>query len=150
MADNATATAPETRPLVPYLRLGASRDQDYLFGSRCTAQVDGSACGATYVGTRHFCGKCGGTGPFEETRLSNNGEVYVWSVIYQATPYVKAPYIAAIIDLPEGVAVNTNLEGIEPDPKNLQFGMKVEMFTEKVSEDREGNSYVAYKFRPAS
>jgi hypothetical protein len=27
--------------------------------------------------------------------------------------------------------------------------MKVKMFTEKVSEDKEGNSYVAYKFTPA-
>jgi hypothetical protein len=30
----------------------------------------------------------------------------------------------------------------------MSFGMPVKMFTEKVSEDKEGNSYVAYKFRP--
>lgn len=143
MADTATAAAPEIRPLVPYLRLGESREQDYLFGNRC------SNCKTLYVGPRLYCGKCSSDGPFEEVRLSPNGEIYVWSVIHQATPYVKAPYVAAVVDLPEGVAVNTNIEGIEPDPKNLQFGMKVQMYTEKVSEDKEGNSYVAYKFRPA-
>ena len=141
MPDQATTT-PETRPLVPHLRLGATRDEDYLFGTKC------KTCGATYAGPRKYCGKCSSEGPFEELKLSRNGEVYVWSIINQATPYVKAPYAVAVIDLPEGVSVNTNIEGIEADPKNLKFGMKVQMFTEKVSEDREGNSYIAYKFRP--
>jgi uncharacterized OB-fold protein len=31
----------------------------------------------------------------------------------------------------------------------MKFGMKVKMVTEKVSEDREGNSYIAYRFKPA-
>ena len=56
---------------------------------------------------------------------------------------------AAIIDLDGGGSVNTNIVGVEPKPENLKFGMKVKMFTEKVSEDREGNSYVAYRFTPA-
>lgn len=139
----AVAAAPEVRPLVPHLTLGQTRDQDYLNGSKC------QNCGTVYVGPRLFCAKCSSQGPFESLRLSGHGEVYVYSVIHQATPYVKAPYIAAVVDLPEGVAVNTNIEGIEPDPKNIKFGMKVKMFTEKVSEDKEGNSYIAYKFKPA-
>jgi len=138
----AAQAAPEIRPLVPHLTLGETRDQDYLNGSKCTK------CGAVYVGPRLFCAECSSQGPFESLRLSDQGEVYVWSIIHQATPYVKAPYIAAVVDLPEGVAVNTNIEGVEPDPKNLSFGMKVKMYTEKVSEDKEGNSYIAYKFKP--
>ena len=137
-----TAVAPELRPLVPYLTLGETRDQDYLNGARCTA------CKAIYAGPRLYCAKCSAQGPFEEVKLSRDGEVHVWTIIHQATPYVKAPYIAAIVDLPEGVSVNTNIVGIEPKPENLQFGMKVRMFTEKVSEDKEGNSYVAYRFQP--
>jgi len=137
-----TAAAPEIRPLVPHLTLGETRDKDYLNGSRCTN------CKTVYVGPRLYCAKCSTEGPFENLKLSPEGEVYVFSVIYQATPYVQAPYIAAIVDLPEGVAVNTNIVGIEPKPENVKFGMKVKMFTEKVSEDKEGNSYVAYKFQP--
>lgn len=139
MADTATV---ETRPLVPYLTLGATRDQDYLNGSRC------QNCKAVYTGPRLFCSKCSSEGPFDTIKLSGEGEVHVFTIIHQATPYVEAPYIAAIIDLPEGVSVNSNIVGIEPKPENIKFGMKVKMFTEKVSEDREGNAYVAYKFKP--
>lgn len=138
----ATATEPEIRPIVKHLRLGATRDEDYLFGSRC------KNCNTLYVGPRRFCGKCSSAGPFEEVRLSDEGEVHVWSIIHQTAPGLKAPYIAAVVDLPEGVSVNTNIEGVEPKPENMKFGMKVKMFTEKVSEDRDGNSYIAYKFRP--
>ena len=142
MTQNATA-APEVRPLVPHLTLGESREKDYLNGSRCTK------CKTLYVGPRLFCGKCTSNGPFESVRLSDHGEIYVFSIIHQATPYVQAPYVVAIVDLPEGVSVNTNIVGIEPKPENIKFGMKVKMFTEKVSEDSQGNSYVAYKFKPA-
>jgi uncharacterized OB-fold protein len=141
LAEQATAT-PEVRPIVPHLKLGESRDKDYLFGSRC------KNCGTLYVGPRLFCAKCSGRGPFDEVRLSPQGKVYVWSIIHQATPYVKAPDAVGVVDLPEGVSVNTNLD-VEPTPENLKFGMPVKMYTEKVSEDREGNSYIAYKFKPA-
>ncbi len=143
MADSATATQPEIRPIVPHLRLGATREEDRLFGNRCTN------CNTLYVGPRLYCGKCSSEGPFKEEIFGTDGEVWVWSIIHQATPYVKAPYIAAVVDLPEGVSVNTNIDGIEPEPQNLKFGMKVKMYTEIVSEDKEGNSYVAYRFRPA-
>lgn len=139
MAEVAT---PQVRPLVPHLTLGETRDQDYLNGSRC------KNCGTAYAGPRLFCSKCSSDGPFETIRLSGEGEVHVFTVIHQATPYVQAPYIAAIVDLPEGVSVNTNIVGIEPKPENVSFGMKVKMFTEKVSEDKEGNSYIAYRFQP--
>lgn len=142
LADTAQST-PEVRPLVPHLTLGETRDQDYLNGSRCTD------CGAVYAGPRRFCSKCSGDGTFEPIRLSDEGELYVWSIIHQATPHVKTPYVAAIVDLPEGVSVNANIEGVEPDPENLKFGMRLKMFTEQVSQDQDGNAYIAYKFKPA-
>jgi len=60
------------------------------------------------------------------------------------------PFIAAIVDLPQGVAVRANLGGIEPDPDKLVslLGKKLEMYIEKVREDKEGNDVVAYKYRP--
>lgn len=139
----AKAAAPELRPLVPHLTLGASRDQDYLNGSVC------KNCATKYVGPRLFCGKCSTAGPFENVKLASTGKVHVFTIIHQATPYVEAPYIAAIIDLDGGGSVNTNIVGIEPKPENIKFDMPVKMFTEKVSEDREGNGYVAYRFTPA-
>jgi uncharacterized OB-fold protein len=141
LAEQATA-APETRPLVPYLRLGSSREEDYLFGSRC------KNCGATYLGARESCGKCSTQGPFEEVKFGRDGKIHVWSIIHQAPPYAKTPYTAAVVDLNDGVSVNTNID-VEPKPENLRFDMPVRMVTAKVSEDKEGNSYVGYSFRPA-
>ena len=142
MADSTTAT-PEVRPLVPHLTLGPTRDKDYLNGSRC------KNCGALYIGPRLFCAKCSSDGAFDPVRLSGTGQVYVWTIVYQATPYVKAPYIAAIVDLDGGGSVNANIVGVEPRPDAMKFGMKVKMSTQKVSEDDEGNSYIAYQFQPA-
>jgi uncharacterized OB-fold protein len=96
-----------------------------------------------------FCAKCSSAGPFDTVKLASTGELHVFTIIHQATPYVQAPYIAAIVDLDGGGSINTNIVGIEPKPENLKFGMKVKMFTEKVSEDKEGNAYVAYRFTPA-
>lgn len=141
MAQPAPA-APELRPLVPYLRLGATRDDDYLFASKC------NTCSALYPGVRHFCGKCGGTGPFSEVKLGRDAEIYVWTIVHQGTPYVKAPYVAAIVALPEGLQLNANIE-VEPKPENVSFGQKLRLYTEQCSEDSAGNTYVAYRYRPA-
>ena len=70
--------------------------------------------------------------------------------MHQSAPGIPTPYVAAIVDLPEGVSVRCNIEGVEPDPKNLKFGMAVEMYTETVHVDKEGNEIIAFKFRPAN
>jgi uncharacterized OB-fold protein len=144
----AGAEAPPTEkrdlPIVPFLRLPEKPgEKAHLMGSRCRQ------CGATYLGTRMACARCFSTEPMEEIALSDRGELHVFSVVHQSGPGIPVPYVAAIVDLPEGVSVRCNIEGVEPDPKSLKFGMPVEMFTEKVHTDREGNDIIAFKFRPA-
>ena len=63
-------------------------------------------------------------------------------------PGVPTPYVAAIVDLPEGVSVRCNIAGVEPDPSKLKFGMPVQMVTEKIRTDREGNDVIAFSFKP--
>ena len=150
-----TQTVPtKQRPIVPYLRLEGD-ETPHLVGSRC------KACGQTFVGVRRNCAKCTAIDQMEEVRLSNRGEVWVWTIVHQSAPGIPTPYVAAIVDLPEGVSVRANLEGVEPDPAKIQFGMPVEMYTEPVMNlkpdgslapriDREGNTIIAYKFRPVS
>jgi len=58
------------------------------------------------------------------------------------------PYVAAIVDLPEGVSVRCSLIDVPPDPAALSFGMPVEMTTRVSQQDREGNDVVAFYFRP--
>lgn len=134
----------KVNPLVPFLRLpeGYPDKPAYLWGVRC------KECGAAFLGARQACGKCGSTGPFDEVRFSDHGEIYVFSVVHQTVPGLEVPYIAAIIDLPEGVSVRGNVYGLDPlKPSPDWFGKKVKMYTEKVRVDREGNDIVAAKFR---
>ena len=137
------ATEPKQNPIVPFLRIPDDpNDQPYLWGTKC------KACGAVFLGERIACGKCGDLGPFEEVRLSDEGEIYVFSVVHQTVPGLEAPYVAAIIDLPEGVSVRGNVYGLDPaNPNPEWFGKKVKMYTEKVRTDRDGNDVIAAKFR---
>jgi uncharacterized OB-fold protein len=139
-----TTTEKKQKPILPFLRLPDDpNEQPYLLGSKCRS------CGATYLGTRMACSKCLSTEPMEEIKLSDHGELHVFSIVHQSAPGIPVPYVAAIVDLPEGVSVRCNIEGVEPDPKSLKFGMPVKMYTEKVHTDREGNDIIAFKFRPA-
>ena len=139
-----TATEKKTNPILPFIRVPEKYPDEpaYLWGVQC------KGCGAKYLGERTACGNCGSTGPFEEQRYGDQGEIYVFSVVHQTVPGLEAPYVAAIIDLPEGVSVRGNVYGLDPaNPSPEWFGKKVKMFTEKVRTDREGNDVIAAKFR---
>ena len=145
MAEAGTETKAKEIPILPFLRLAEKEgDKAYLLGNKC------KQCGTVFLGERMACSKCCATDPLEEVRLSDHGELHVFSIVHQSAPGVPTPYVAAIVDLPEGVSVRCNIEGVEPDPKALKFGMPVEMYTEKVHTDREGNDVIAFKFRPSN
>ena len=139
-----TATQKKSNPIVPFLRLPEKWPDEpaYLWGVVC------KQCGAKYLGARTACGNCASTGPFEETRFGDEGELYVFSVVHQTVPGLEAPYVAAIFDLDDGVSVRANVYGLDPTkPSADWFGMRVKMFAVKVRVDREGNDIVAIKFR---
>ncbi len=143
MAEAPTAQKTQ-KPIVPFLRLPENpSEQPYLAGTRC------KTCGAVYLGARMACSKCFATEGLDEIKLSDKGELHVFSIVHQSAPGVPTPYVAAIVDLPEGVSVRCNIAGVEPDPKNLKFGMPVQMVTEAIRTDREGNDVIAFSFRPA-
>ncbi len=147
MAEAETETTEkQAKPMVPYLRLPADEGgKACLTGSKC------KSCGAVYLGDRMACGKCFAVGEFDPIEFSDHGELHSFTIVYQTAPGLPVPFVAAIVSLPEGTAVRANIEGIDPDPEKLVplLGKKVEMFTEKVREDREGNDVIAFKFRPA-
>lgn len=134
---------PKAIPMVPYLHLPESQGEEaYLVGSRCRN------CGETYLGQKAICIQCSHADDLEEIALSRKGELFTYTVIYQSAPWVKVPYVAAVVKLPEGPVVRASLTGVEPDPEQLKAGMPVTMVTEKVREDSEGHEIVAYKFKP--
>jgi uncharacterized protein len=145
MAEQQTPQA-ETgpRPILPIFKL---QPQPHLVGTKC------SSCGAIFLDVKRVaCSKCGKTS-FGPVDLSTKGKVWVFSVIHQSFPGIKTPYVTAVVDLPEGVSVKSNL--IDVDPEELQknpqkgFGMAVELVATQVATDRQGNPVMAFQFKPS-
>jgi uncharacterized OB-fold protein len=138
------ATAPQNKPILPFIRVPENfpAEPAYLWGSKC------KGCGAQFLGERAACGNCGSTGPFEEMHYSDEGEIYVFSVVHQSVPGIEAPYIGAIIDMKDGISVRGNVYGLDPlKPSPDWFGKKVKMYGEKVATDKDGNDVIAAKFK---
>jgi hypothetical protein len=145
-AGEAEAKQKQQKPIVDYLRLPDSPDgKPYIWGNRC------KACGAAFLGPRIACGRCFAVRNFEEISFGNEGTLMTFTIVHQSAPGIEVPFIAAIVELPEGTAVRCNLGGIEPDPEKVVplLGKKLELYTEKLREDREGNDVIAPRYRPA-
>jgi uncharacterized OB-fold protein len=137
----------KANPIVPHLKLPkAAGEKAYIGGVRC------KSCGAAFLSARMACGKCSAVDNFEELRFSDHGTLRAFTVVYQTARGIDVPFIAGIVDLPEGAAVRCNIEGVEPDGEKVAalLGKKLEMYTEKVRTDQEGNDVIAFKFRPAA
>lgn len=142
-SDDAVSTA-RRQPIVPFLRLGSGAEQaDSLVGWKC------GACGALYLSRRVACARCSVEGGFLEVALSPRGKLYVYTIVHQSAPGVPVPFVSAIVDLEDGIAVRCTLIDVEPEPAKLRFDMPVEMVTRTVRQDKEGNDVVAFFFRPA-
>ncbi len=139
-----TATSSGLLPVVPFLKMPDGGDP-YLDGSKC------SNCGAIFLGSRDTCSSCGERGKLETAKLSNEGELYVYSIVFRSFPGIEVPYVSAVVDLEGGGTVKGNLIGIDPDPAKIKMGMPVEVVYKKAPrKDAEGNEYLAYYFQPKS
>ncbi len=130
-------------PAVPYLKIPEDGDP-YLEGHKCTA------CGATYLGARSVCSKCGARDQMEAVVLPNSGKLYAYSIVHRSFPGIEVPYVSAVVDLEDGTAIKGNLINVEPDPEAIAFDMPVEVvFADALGrKDKEGNSYLSYFFQP--
>ena len=132
-------------PAVSYLKLPEDGDP-YLEGHKC------GSCGATFLGERTICAKCGTRDQMQAVTLPNSGSLYSYSIVHRSFPGIDVPYISAIVDLDDGTAIKGNLINIEPDPEKIEFGMAVEVVYDDAlgRKDKDGNSYIAYFFQPQS
>ena len=139
----ATEVEKKTLPIVDYLHLPQSSEEEpYLWGNKC------KSCGAVYVGSRMACSKCTSQ-ELEQVRFSNVGEIWTFGVVHQAPPDVPTPFIAAIVDLPEGASVRATVTGLDPNqPGRSWFGKKVQMYVEKAYTSKQGDDIITYKYRP--
>ncbi len=140
MAEEAAAAGP--LPVVPFLKIPDGGDP-YLEGQKCRS------CDAIFLGERTTCASCGKSEQFAATKLANQGELYVYSIVHRSFPGIEVPYISAIVDLDGGGTVKGNLINIEPDPEQIKMGMPVEVVYQIAPrKDADGNEYLAYFFQP--
>lgn len=132
-------------PVVPYLKIPEGGDP-YLEGHKC------GACGATFLGERTVCSKCGARDQMSTVTLPTKGELYAYSIVHRSFPGIDVPYVSAVVDLEDGTAIKGNLIDVEPDPEKIPFGMPVEVVFDDAlgRKDKDGNSYLSYFFKPAS
>ena len=132
-------------PAVPYLKVPDSGDP-YLEGHKC------GACGATFLGQRNVCSKCGARDQMSATRLPERGKLYTYSIVHRSFPGIEVPYVSAVVDLEDGTAIKGNLINVEPDPAKIEFDMPVEVvYADALGrKDKDGNAYVSYFFQPRS
>ena len=139
----AAAAAKKPIPIVPYLRIPES-GSPYLAGCKC------GSCGQIFLGDdRTVCSACSARGQMKPMTLGNQGELYVFSIIYRSFPGVETPFISAVVDLEGGGTVKGTLKNIAPDPDLIKLGMPVQMKYEIAArKDREGNEYMTFYFEP--
>lgn len=132
-------------PVVEYLKIPDNGDP-YLEGHKC------GSCGAIFLGERHVCSKCGARDQMSTVKLANSGKLYSYSIVHRSFPGIEVPYVSAVVDLDDGVAIKGNLINVEPDPEKIQFDMPVEVvFKDALGrKDKDGNSYLSFFFQPKS
>ncbi len=100
-------------------------------------------CGRFRFYPRIICPDCL-SDTFQWQRVSGRGTVYSFTVIYRPpTPAFQnqVPYVLALIDLPEGVRMMSNVVGC--DHRDVYIGMPVDVIFDDVSEE-----ITLPKFRP--
>jgi uncharacterized protein len=102
-----------------------------------------SACGEHQFYPRKVCVHCGSSA-VEWAEASGKGTVHTYTVIHQQGMPVwrdQVPYVAAIIDLEEGVRMTSNVVDVEPSAVSIGMGVEVTFVDEGM--------YVLPRFRPA-
>lgn len=131
-------------PAVPYLKI-PENGEPYLEAYKC------GQCGATFLGERDVCSKCGARDQMSAVTLPNTGTLYSYSIVHRSFPGIAVPYVSAIVDLDDGTAIKGNLINVDPDPESIPFDMPVEVVYDDAlgRKDADGNAYLSYFFQPA-
>jgi uncharacterized OB-fold protein len=129
-------------PVKPGLySLPSESEPGHLIGTRC------GACGEHFHPQRRICPICFSrdTSP---VALGSRGTIFTYTIARSTWPGMplKAPFVSALISLPEGAQVFSLVTGVDFDA--AQIGMEVELYFWKVFEDQNGNEVTAYAFKP--
>lgn len=116
-----------------------------LKGTKCTN------CGTVFFPRRDFCPKCrrAGIGKIEEYDVARTGEVYTFSVIYDAPSAnnMIKPYAVVMVKTDDGVMVTGQLVDVSID--DVKIGMRVRAVLRRLDADgAAGVIHYGFKFVP--
>jgi len=122
-------------------------DEPRLIGTHC------KSCGDYFFPKTFTCHnpKCKEK-QIEEVTLSRKGKLWSYSILYYPPPppfvapdpFVPIPIVE--VEIPEGLKIIGMTE--DCDPKDLRFGMEMELVVGKLYTDKTGNDMIGWKFRP--
>lgn len=120
-----------------------------LLGSRCPT------CGAHTFPAQAGCPRCTGT-DLEPVRLATTGTLWTWTI--QGFPPKSPPYAGrtdpfvpfglGYVELAGQLRVEARLT--VADPQRLAIGMEMQLVTEPLYEDGDGNRIVTFAFQPTT
>ena len=111
----------------------------HLIASEC------ADCGKRVFPPVGICPECMSES-VKRVRLSRRGTLYSWSVVHAAPRGWRLPFVAAYVDLPEGVRVFAHMVDVEPS--RLAMDMPVEVCMAVLGTDEAGATVESYSFVP--
>ena len=130
------------QPAHKAVRLG-DNGQAWVEGFRC------GQCGACFPEATLACRACAHRTPPAAYRTSETGTLYSWSVVHRSYPGIAVPFVSAIVDLDDGLALKGTLRDVAPG--GLAAGMPVRLVMDNAggATDKDGAAYVGFHFTPA-
>ena len=110
-----------------------------LIGSAC------AECATQVFPPTEICPECMSE-DVARLALSARGTLYSWSVVHAAPKGWRLPFVAAYVDLPEGVRVFAHM--VDVDPADLVMDMAVEVCMAVLGTDESGAPVESYSFVP--
>lgn len=128
------AAAPDLQPGLYRLVDGRPR----LVGNRC------NACGRTHFPRHSWCARCC-SGELTDVPLSEHGSIgaFSWIDRQPADAFIRAPYMQAEVEYPEGVSAFSVIEAV---PGEIETGMAAEVVLRTY--DTPDGPRRAFAFRP--
>ena len=120
------------------------RDADgtaYIVATEC------ADCGKRVFPPTDVCPECMSEN-VAPLQLGRRGTLYSWSVVHAAPKTWRLPFIAAYVDMPEGVRVFAHM--VDVDPKALVMDMPVEVCMAVLGTNEDGTPVESYSFVPAT
>ncbi len=109
-----------------------------------------NACGEVFYPRRLVCAKCLNEG-CADVLLSTSGTLFTWTWVrvplFAKTNATVSAYGVGQVDLPEGPRIQAILQGDEGD---FAIGMQLELDTETLRQNDDGDDVVIYRFKPVA